>query len=355
MGYCVTCNPSFGKKSLESARRAYPLVQEVIDLKSLRYQLDNFFGPNLERFIVDGRLHPEFDIVGARQTGRFSSRHPNGQNIPARTVLFDETPRKIAVYKMCRECFVPDAGMWLAKMDFAGQENRLIAHFAVGPHRSYIRQKYNENPDFDEHDLVGAESGLYEQYGPKIGRKYIKNYRFGKAYGMQIPTMMEYFGWGEEHAEHMDEVFRMTAPWVGDTMGKVQEIITKRGYVRTIAGRRCHLPLVGGKLVTRHGYKGFNKLIQGSGADLMKKALVNMYEERLNEVFELYLTVHDEIVVGVPKTKKAIALLPRLQACMEHTFPLFVPMRVDPELGKDWGHTKDWKEFLADKKKRRTA
>jgi DNA polymerase I-like protein with 3'-5' exonuclease and polymerase domains len=338
MGYEVTCNPSVGKKALEKHRRAYRIVQDVIDLKSLRYQLDNFFGKNFERYIVNGRIHPDFNIVGARQTGRFSSSAPNGQNIPSRTILFEGTPQEIKVYKLCRECFLPDGGMLMGKCDFSGQENRLMAHFAVGSQGGYIRKKYNDDPDFDEHDLVGKDSGLYEEHGREVGRKYIKNYRFGKAYGMQINTMMEYFGWTKEHAGHMDQVFADCAPWVGETMDRVQKIILKRGYIKTVAGRHGHLQSFKGVINKRSAYKGFNKLIQGSGSDLMKKALVNMWERGLCEVFPLYLTIHDEIDFGIPKNAGIIRRLPEVQECMEHTYALSVPMRVDPETGRDWGH-----------------
>jgi DNA polymerase I-like protein with 3'-5' exonuclease and polymerase domains len=338
MGLEITCNPSIGKKNMEQLRRTYQIVQDVIDLKSLRYQLDNFFGKNFERFIVNGRIHPDFNIVGARQTGRFSSSAPNGQNIPSRTILFEKTDQEIKVYKLCRECFLPDEGMLMGKCDFSGQENRLMAHFAVGIHGDYIRKKYNEDPDFDEHDLVGKDSGLYEEHGYEVGRKYIKNYRFGKAYGMRIQTMMEYFGWSQEHAERMDQVFAECAPWVEETMDKVQTVILKRGYIKTIGGRRCHLQSFNGVTNKRSAYKGFNKLIQGSGSDQIKKAMVNMWESGLCEVFPLYLPVHDELDFGIPKTADAIRRLPEVKAFMEHTYDMLVPMRVDPEVGEDWGH-----------------
>jgi DNA polymerase I-like protein with 3'-5' exonuclease and polymerase domains len=349
MGLVVTNNPSLAKEHLKPLRKTYPLVGMVLDLKLLRFSLENFFGPNMERFIVrhgngNFRMHPDFNIVGARQTGRFSSANPNGQNIPSRTVLFDGTEREIPVYKLCREVFIPDDDMWMCKLDFSGQENRLMAHFAVGPKGGYIRRMYNQNPDFDEHDLVGAESGLYEQYGKSVGRKYIKNYRFGKAYGMQIPTMMAYFGWTREHAEHMDNVFNDAAPWVRDTMDKVSKVIIDRGYVVTVAGRRCHLERFNGKVNTRSAYKGFNKLIQGSGADLMKKAMIDLEDAGLFDMFPLYLTIHDELVIGVPKTKEALKLLPTVAEMMEKAYRLTVPMRVEPELGPDWGHTVEFSE-----------
>jgi DNA polymerase I-like protein with 3'-5' exonuclease and polymerase domains len=150
--------------------------------------------------------------------------------------------------------------------------------------------------------------------------------------------MMEYFGWPKEHAERMDRVFADCAPWVIETMAKVQDVILQRGYVKTVAGRRCHLQSFNGVVNKRSAYKGFNKLIQGSGSDLTKKAMVDMWDAGLCEVFPLYLTVHDEFDFGVPKAAEAVRRLPEVQRIMEQTYPLSVPMRVDPEIGTDWGH-----------------
>jgi DNA polymerase-1 len=121
-------------------------------------------------------------------------------------------------------------------------------------------------------------------------------------------------------------------------MDKVQQIIVARGYVKTVAGRHCHLQSFNGKVNTRSAYKGFNKLIQGSASDLMKKALVDMWKAGLYDIFLVYLTIHDEIDFGIPKAVNIIRRIPEIQNIMEHTFDLSVPMRVDPEICVDWGH-----------------
>jgi hypothetical protein len=82
----------------------------------------------------------------------------------------------------------------------------------------------------------------------------------------------------------------------------------------------------------------------------MKKALVNMWERGLCEVFPLYLTIHDEIDFGIPKNAESIRRLPEVQECMEHTYVLSVPMRVDPEIGSDWGHMAGQRKEKLDKK-----
>lgn len=274
---------------------------------------------------------------------------PNLQQIPSKTVLFRKTDHEVNLAKMCREVLIPDDGMFIGKMDYSGQENVLMAHFAVGPGSKEVRKKYNDNPEFDFHAYMGEATGLYEEYGKEIGRKYAKQTSFGLGYGMQITTMMENFGWDKEQAEHIMEVYNDAAPFVRATMDAVSETIVKRGFIRTLGGKQLHLQKFRGKVDTRSAYKGFNKLIQGSAADMMEEALVKIYEAGLDDYFPLYLTVHDEIDFGVPKTREALKKLGELKYIMEHailnadgTPSLLVPIRVDPELGYNWGSMHDF-------------
>jgi DNA polymerase-1 len=221
-----------------------------------------------------------------------------------------------------------------------------MAHFAVGDGSDEIRRKYNENPELDFHKYIGEVSGLYEEYGEETGRKYAKNCSFGLGYGMRLQTMMETFGWPKEEAERIAMLYHDGAPFVRSTMDKVSDVIVKRGYIKTLAGRHCHLRSYNGRVDARSAYKGFNKLIQGSAADMTKKAVVMLDEEGLLDIFPLYLLVHDEIDFGVPKTEEAIRRLPEIQRVMEQTFPISVPIRVDPEIGNDWAHVAGQKKTV---------
>jgi DNA polymerase I-like protein with 3'-5' exonuclease and polymerase domains len=351
MGYLVTCNPNIDKKALGVLKKSHPVARDVVDLKQVTSIIDKFIGPKFDRFIVkhgddNYRVHADFNIVGARQTGRFSSANPNLHQVPSKTVLFEKTAQEVKLYKLCRETIIPDDG-WIGKMDYSGQENRLMAHFAVGNGAEDIRRKYNANPELDFHKYIGEISGLHEEYGAEVGRKYAKNCSFGLGYGMQIQTMTETFGWSKEEAERITALYHDGAPFVKATMDKVSEIIVKRGFIKSLAGRHEHLQRYNGKADTRSSYKGFNKLIQGSAADMMKKAMVMLDERGLFDYFPLYLTVHDEIDFGIPDRPEAFLRLAEMQDVMEHTFPLSVPMRVDPEAGPDWGHVVDYKKNKA--------
>lgn len=202
MGYEVTCNPCINKAFYTEFSETYPIVADLVQYKQAKSIIDKFLGPKFGRFIVahkdgkrfpafedDGtllipdadeyRLHGTFNIVGARQTGRLSSSTTNLQNIPSKTVLFENTDHEIDLAKMCRECFVAEKGHAFLKQDYSAQENRLAAHFAPGKNGVKIRNMYKEDPYLDEHSYVTEVSGLAEQHGKKKGRKFAKNLRFG--------------------------------------------------------------------------------------------------------------------------------------------------------------------------------
>ena len=362
MGYAVTNNPNIDKYAIESLRGKYPVVAEMAELKLVNSIITKFLGPEFDRFIApDGRIHADFNISGARQTGRFSSSAPNLQQVPSKIILFRKTDHEVPLAKMCREIIVPDEGMMLGKMDYSGQENVLMAHFAVGRGAEEVRRQYRENAEFDFHAYMGELTGLYVKYGPEVGRKYAKNCSFGLGYGMQIATMMEQFGWDQETAQMIMDSYNDAAPFVKDTMDMASQLIVERGYIRTLGKKKLHLQKYNGKPDVRSAYKGFNKLIQGSGVDLMEEALVTIYYSGLDLIFPLQLTVHDEVIFGVPLKASALKLIPDMQKAMEQGIlepdgsrRLSVPIHADPELGRDWGHMQDFKK-IAPKLKRRAA
>jgi DNA polymerase I-like protein with 3'-5' exonuclease and polymerase domains len=367
MGYnlVTTCNPSIDKKALEKLRATYPVVKDIMELKQVTSIIDKFLGHGFDRFIVkhgenNYRVHATPNIVGARQTGRLSYTMPNLQQIPSKTVLFKKTDKEIKLYKMCRELIIPDEGYALGKADYSGQENRVMAHFAFGRGADEIRRRYREDPDLDFHMYIAQVSNLLVTYGADVGRKYAKNCSFGLGYGMGIETMMETFGWSREEAERITELYHEGAPFVRDTMDKVAEVILERGYIRTIAGRHCHLRKFPRKCadgVTRYvvnknlSYTAFNKLIQGSAADMTKLAMIKLDDLGLTDQYPLLLQVHDELLFQIPIEKGAFADVAKIQHAMETPFvdengvdEFSVPIRADPEVGIDWAHVKGRKK-----------
>ena len=205
-GYCAICNPVVGKPMFAECAASYDIVRDLVQYKQVKNIVDKFLGPVFGRFLApDGRLHGNFNIVGARRTGRLSCTKMNLQQIPSKTKLFEKTDHEVDLAHMCRECFIPDEGQAFVKLDYSGQENRVVAHFAFGKNGEFVQGEYAKNPYFDEHDYVAKVSGLEEAHGKKVGRKFAKNLRFGVSYGMGIPSMMKFFGWTKEFCDDLYE------------------------------------------------------------------------------------------------------------------------------------------------------
>jgi len=347
MGYNIVATPNIDKYFFKETQGSYKVVADLMQYKQVKDIISKFLGEKFGRFLVyhkdtkEWRLHGNFNVVGARQTGRLSANAPNLQNIPSKTVLFEGTSYEVDLSIMCREIFLPEKGHIFAKLDFSGQENRLQAHFAFGRSGNRIRAMYNENPRLDEHQFVATASGLEEEYGKKLGRKYAKNVRFGLSYGMQQTRMCLQFGWAREFAQELSDKVKDASPWFIETMEEVQETVKERGYIRTIAGRRVHLhnwEFMGRKeRQEAKVYQFYNYLIQGSAADQTKACTVACDETETLEL--LLLSVHDEGDFSLPMTKEGLARLKELKRLFEEAMTLDVPVICDPELGMNWAYT----------------
>lgn len=376
MGYEVTCNPCINKGFYTEFAETYQIVADLVQYKQAKNIVDKFLGPKFGRFIVahyadgsispafdddgvyiakgavDYRIHGTFNIVGARQTGRLSATVPNLQNIPSKTVLFEKTDHEIDLAKMCRECFIAEKRHAFLKQDYSAQENRLAAHFAPGKNGERIRNMYKEDPYLDEHSYVTEVSGLAAEHGAKKGRKYAKSLRFGVGYGMQIARMMVQFGWTKEFAEDLYDKVSKAAPWLFELMEQVQDIVTSRGFIRTLIGRRVHMR----KGKTKDAYKFMNYLIQGSASDMTKLATVVVYATMIEayeagiEIDEMILTVHDEDDFDIDCTdvEKAVKRTMEIRYNMEHTSGCDLPIISCPEIGTSWADGVEWEPALGD-------
>lgn len=327
-GYMYTANPTIDKKYRASIGESYPVAKQINEITQLESILSKLLGDSFDRFIVDGRVYANFNVLNTDDagtiSGRLSSNSPNLQQIPSRGYIDEKTAREIVLAEICRELFIPEDGCWMFKIDYSQIEYRLLVHYAVGKGAKEARKRFNDNPKTDYHEFVMGVTGLE--------RKPAKNINFGLMYGMGIATMMEAFGWTKEFAEHVYNTYVDALPYVMDTMKKVSEVAKNRGYIKTIAGRLARLR------EKDKAYTMLNRLNQGSAADIMKKAMVMADEEGLLDRLNVAITVHDELVGSVPKTEEGLADLRRLQEIMESCYTLSVPVLAEPEIGDDWYH-----------------
>jgi DNA polymerase-1 len=223
--------------------------------------------------------------------------------------------------------FVPatEDHQWL-KLDYSQIEYRFFAHYAGGN----MRQAYLEDPDTDFHQFVMDTTGLE--------RKPAKNLNFAKLFGAGAKKVAFMLGCTLEEANEFIATYDQKIPEAKKLITLAMNRASVRGYIRTWGGRTLRFQRRG------QGYDktftALNKLLQGSAADLTKKAMVAVDQHIDWDDTRMHLTVHDELDFSVPKGSAGIRKAKELQEVME-TFELSVPIQAVPELGPDWGHTKE--------------
>ena len=301
-----------------------PLVKELFELRQARHHLDTFIMGSHVRFVgPDGLMHPQFfnlrnDNLGAlkgTRSGRLSGANPNLQQQPSKGV--DEFWGQI-----CREDFIPFPDCWWGKIDYSQIEYRFMAHFAVGEGAETLRAAYNNNPKQDYHQFIMDLTGLK--------RRYAKNLNFGVAYGMGADHMADLFGWDVAYAHEIINIYHERAPYIRSTISLVEQVARRRGFIKTFLKRRSHL------VDPKKAYTMYCRLVQGSAADLMKKAMVECDKAGIFNVLYPHATVHDELDVSIPKTKVGVDAFKEMQNIMEGCITLKVPIKAEAEIGKTW-------------------
>ena len=341
--YTATGKPSFAAAVLDDC--PHPVAQKIKHLKGL-IKTQSFFDSWVD-LMQDGHLYPSFYPAkrdsGGTVTGRWSSQNPNMQQVPARE---DKHGKEI------RSLFIPEDGCYLGAFDYKQIEYRVFTHFASGPGAEEAQKQFNENPNTDYHQMT-IDLMDWGDLG-KEGRHLAKNLNFGSIYGLGPRALAEKFKQNllHNHPERdpdnlfpvaqslMNEYFAKV-PFVKPTCTQIMNVGQRRGYVRTLSGRRQRMPLDGG------AYRLVNYLIQGSASDLLKKALVEAWDKGVFNVLKLHAQVHDEIVFSIPKTEEGYKACKTLYECMVNAYELKIPLGVDTEIGDDWGHCDmdNWKKF----------
>jgi DNA polymerase-1 len=272
-----------------------------------------------------GRIHPSFHQTGAA-TGRISSSHPNVQNIPIRS----ESGVRI------REAFVPAEGRRLLSADYSQVELRILAHYSGD---ESLVEAFASGADI--HRRTAAEvAGIAAEAVSDEQRARAKAVNFGIIYGLSAFGLATQLGIASAEAQAtIDAYFRR---YVGVRRFLDETIRQARvdGYVRTLLGRRRYLPdLASRNRVLRNAAErmAVNTVIQGTAADLMKKAMVDVAGALRAEGFgaRMILQVHDELVFDAPiRELEGLATLVRER--MEQVHPLRVPLVVGIGVGETW-------------------
>jgi DNA polymerase I-like protein with 3'-5' exonuclease and polymerase domains len=334
-----TSAPSFTKNFLQN--HPHPVVQHIARAREINKAHTTFIDTIL-KYSHKGRIHAEINQLrgdnGGTVTGRFSYSNPNLQQIPARNKELGP---------MIRSLFIPEDGHTWGVFDYSQQEPRLVVHYAALQDLygvDNVLDSYNNDPDTDFHTIVADMAN--------IPRSQAKTINLGLFYGMGKNKLQAELGVDKETSDDLFKQYHDRVPFVKQLMDNVMQRSQQRGQIRTLLGRLCrfhlwepnmfgmHKALPHDEALLEHGpgirraytYKALNKLIQGSAADMTKKAMIELYKEGIIP----HIQVHDELDISI----KDPAHANKIKEIMENAVRLEVPNKVDYESGPNWGNIK---------------
>jgi len=333
--------PSFTKNFLQEHK--HPIVQMIAKAREINKAHTTFIDTIL-KFTHKGRIHADINPIrsdqGGTVTGRFSYANPNLQQIPARNKELGP---------MIRSLFLPEIDHKWGCFDYSQQEPRLVVHYAATTEpicfdesvTKIVEEFKNDSVDF--HKTVAIMAG--------ISREQAKTINLGLFYGMGKAKLQAELGLNTKtEAEKLFNQYHDNVPFVKELMNKTSQFAQTSGSIGTLLGRRCrfnkwepatfgmHTAMSFEEAERTYGrgrirramtYKALNKLIQGSAADMTKKAMLDLY----NEGIIPHIQIHDELDISVIDDNQA----KKIVEIMENAVTLAIPNKVDYESGETWG------------------
>ncbi|MEO1473472.1 MAG: DNA polymerase I [Pseudomonadota bacterium] len=315
----------------ELAAQGHALPRTILDWRMLSKLRSTYTEALQEAINTDtGRVHTSYTMAGA-QTGRLSSTDPNLQNIPIRT----EEGRKI------REAFIAEPGNVLIAADYSQIELRLLAHIAgIDSLRDAFKQ------GLDIHAMTASEmfGDPIEGMDPMVRRK-AKAINFGIIYGISAFGLANQLGIGRGEAGDYIKAYFEKFPGIRAYMDETKASAKDKGYVETLYGRKLHLREINSKNGASRAFaerQAINAPIQGSAADIIKRAMIRMPTALADAGLEtrMLLQVHDELVFEAPQAEadKALAIIiDTMEAAAGPARALSVPLVVDAKAADTWG------------------
>jgi len=330
--------PSFTKNFL--ANHTHPIVKKIAEAREINKAHTTFID-TIIKHVHRGRIHADINQLrgdnGGTITGRFSYSNPNLQQIPARNKDLGPIIRRI---------FIPEKKHRWGCFDYSQQEPRLVTHYALLQNLygvDKMADAYKEN-NVDFHKIVAEMAD--------IPRSQAKTINLGLFYGMGKAKLQASLGVSKEKAEELLAKYHTEVPFVKQLLQSVMRRAQERGQIRTLLGRLCrfhlwepnsfgiHKAMTHEAALREHGpgikraytYKALNKLIQGSAADMTKKAMIELHKEGIIP----HIQVHDELDISIKDDKQAKQIVNIMESAVE----LEIPNKVDYESGDNWGEIK---------------
>ena len=320
---------STSKDILDKISFVNPIVDKILEYRMLSKLYSNYAVGLLSEIREDGKIHTTYTQTLTR-TGRLSSISPNLQNIPAR----DEYSR------MIRKAFIPDDNSVLLSSDYSQVELRVFASMANATNMidAFISDK-------DIHTKTASD--IYhvdESEVTKQMRRTAKAVNFGIIYGISSFGLSEDLGINVKEAKDFIDKYLEAFPGINEYMNKEKEEAYKKGYVTTLMNRRRVIEELSSKnfMIRSSGERmALNTPIQGTAADILKKAMVELYDKLKEEKLKskILLQVHDELILNV-HNDEIDKVKDLVRDVMENTYKLKVPLKVEIEVGTNWYEAK---------------
>ncbi len=314
---------------LEKLRDKHPIINEILEYRGLAKLKSTYCEGLLKVIDNDGRIHSTLNQTETR-TGRISSAEPNLQNIPVRT----EQGRELRKFFNAREGYV------LVDADYSQIELRVLASLANDEN---MINAFLSGADI--HSITASQvMGIPLENVTSSDRRKAKAVNFGIVYGIGAFSLSQDIGTTVQEADRYIKGYLANYSGVAQYMENAKKSAKEKGYAETYFGRRRYLPELNESNAIRRGFGervAMNMPIQGTAADIIKIAMINVYAH-LKEEFpkaKLIMQVHDELIIETPESD-AENVKSLLKETMENACNMAVPFTVEVESGKTWYETK---------------
>ena len=316
--------------ALEKLKGEHPIIEKILEYRQL-VKLNSTYVEGMIPFInvKTGRIHTFFHQT-VTTTGRLSSTEPNLQNIPTRTELG----------KKLRKVFKPAKGKVFLDADYSQVELRVLAHMA---NDEIMVEAFNTNADIHTISASQVFKVPVEEVSKQL-RSRAKAVNFGIVYGISEFGLAEQIDIKRNEAKQYIEQYLETYHGIKEFMTEIVESAKRKGYVETLFGRRRYIQELSSNnyMVRKFGERAaMNTPIQGTAADIMKIAMIKVYNELKNRNLKskIVLQIHDELIIEtVIEEKEEVTKI--LKECMESATKLSVPLTVEVEEGNSWYQAK---------------
>ncbi len=315
---------------LEELATMSPVVAKILEYRQINKVQSTYVKGLIPQIASDGKIHTRY-IQDLTQTGRLSSVDPNLQNIPVRL----EEGRKI------RKAFVPSKSSVLLSSDYSQIELRVLAHISGDEH---LIDAFNHGADIHTSTAMRVFGIDKPEAVTPNDRRNAKAVNFGVVYGISDFGLARNLGITRKDAKNYIETYFERYPGIKAYMENIVREARDRGFVETMSHRRRKIPDINARNFNVRGFAertAINSPIQGSAADILKIAMINLDRALTEKGYktQLLLQVHDEIILDVPEEELDV-IQKLVKETMEDAMTLAVPLKVDENTGQTWYEAK---------------